>query len=37
MVVFDEGQGRVAFTTFHNEDQAAADVQKILQALIFQL
>ena len=37
MVVFNEGEGRVAFTTFHNEDQAAADVQKILQALIFQL
>lgn len=37
MVVFNDGEGRVAFTTFHNEDQAAADVQKILQALIFQL
>jgi hypothetical protein len=29
--------GRVAFTTFHNEAQVAADVEQILRALVFQL
>ena len=39
MVLFEDrtSGGRVAFTTFHNEAQVAADVEKILQALIFQL
>ncbi|MEZ4475738.1 MAG: carboxypeptidase-like regulatory domain-containing protein, partial [bacterium] len=39
MVMFTDGAsgGRVAYTTFHNEAQATADVQQILTALLFQL
>ncbi len=38
MVMFQQpGGGRVAYTTFHNEAQVAADVEQILRALIFQL
>ena len=39
MVMFTDpaSGGRVAFTTFHNEAQATADVQQILTALLFQL
>ncbi len=39
MVLFEDRSsgGRVAFTTFHNESQAAGDVEQILRALVFQL
>ena len=39
MVMFTDptSGGRVAYTTFHNEAQATADVQRILTALLFQL
>ncbi len=37
MILFQEGEGRVAYTTFHNEAQAARDVVDILRALVFQL
>ena len=39
MVLFEDrtSGGRVAFTTFHNEAQVAADVEQILRALVFQL
>ena len=37
MVRFQEQQGRVIYTSFHNEAQASQDVQKILQAIVFEL
>jgi hypothetical protein len=39
MVLFqpEPGGGRVAYTSFHNHDQASDDMRAILSALIFRL
>lgn len=37
LVQFDEGEGRVTYTTFHNEAQTTADMDRILSYLVFSL
>jgi hypothetical protein len=36
-VQFAHGSGRVTYTSFHNEAQATADMQRILEAMVFGL
>lgn len=37
MVQFQEGAGRVTYTTFHNEAQTTGDMDTLLEQLLFQL
>lgn len=34
---FEQGEGRVTYTTFHNEAQTTADRDRILSYLVFSL
>lgn len=37
MVSFPVGDGRVVYTSFHNDEQASDDIRALLSALVFQL
>lgn len=37
VVRFSSGSGRVTYTSFHNEAQATADMQRLLEAMVFGL
>jgi hypothetical protein len=37
VVQFTQGTGRVTFTSFHNEAQATADMEKLLESMVFGL